>query len=120
MNAAGFAPLNRFPELGQGCGMRARGSNGRSIIPGFHGTAGDELQAMKAHHRLSVKLKGGCRFAQLQGSQANVTPGLPQAEPVGHGQLLSCVGSAGTVGQHCQRFGFPIGSLLVTGASLCH
>jgi hypothetical protein len=43
MYAAGFATFYCFPELGQGCGMRARGSNGRSIIPGFHRAASDQL-----------------------------------------------------------------------------
>jgi hypothetical protein len=56
VDAAGFATFYCFPELSQGCGMRARGSDGRPIVAGFHGAAGDELQAMKAHHRLSVKL----------------------------------------------------------------
>jgi hypothetical protein len=63
MYAARLATFYRFSELGQGCGMRARGSNGRSIIPGFHRAAGDQLQAMETYHCLSVELKGGCWLA---------------------------------------------------------
>jgi hypothetical protein len=75
---------------------------------------------MKADGCLNIQFEGRCWFAQFEGSQANVSPGLPQAEPVSRCQLLSRVGGAGTIGQHRQRFGLSVGSLSITGARFCH
>jgi hypothetical protein len=43
--------------------MRARGSDGRSVVASFHRAAGDQLQTVQTYHRLSVELKGGCWLA---------------------------------------------------------